>query len=343
MFYFAQAGIDDVLNSGATTSRSIAEAWDKQWLDLFQNSTNSFYGALTNLGIFFAVGTLLFFMFKWLKDLIHSDYSEPISALIWPLIVVILLTNAGDGSTLSNLTLGVRDLFNNVNQQIVTTADASQVYQQALNMSTAEEVVGSLLRPCASFIGEQQSQCLIKASEKANLIWQEYRNLYGNQVWIDRLESKVNQVAFGTGGVSENAFNALLGSTVQTIIKNFLVSLQYAFQNLIEATMLLIATLGPLAVGGSLLPISGKPIFAWLTGFVCLGIAKISFNIIAILTATVVVNGPGQDVNADPDLMWFMIFLGLLAPIVSLLIAFTGGFAVFNAVSYAGNWVRDRV
>lgn len=343
MVFIAQAGVDNVISSGATTSRSIAEAWDKQWLDLLQSSTNSFYGALTNLGIFFAVGTLLFFMFQWLKDLIYSDYSRPISALIWPFIIVLLLTNTEDGSALSNLTLGVRNLLNTVNQQIITTADADKTYQQALNMSTAEEIAGSLLRPCGSLLGEQQSQCLVQASQKASLLWQEYRNLYGNQIWIDRLETKVTQIAYNTGSVSENAFNALLGSTVQTIIKNFFVSLQYAFQNLIEATMLLVAALGPLAVGGSLLPIAGKPIFAWLTGFLCLGISKISFNIIAILTSAVIVNGPGQDASSDPDLMWFMIFLGLLAPIVSLVIAGAGGFAIFNAISYTGALVRDRV
>ncbi|MBF2066439.1 MAG: hypothetical protein IGS39_18765 [Calothrix sp. C42_A2020_038] len=341
MFFFtlAQTGIDNLIGSGATTSRNIAEAWDKQWLDLLQNNTNSFYGSLTNLGIFFAVGTLLFFMFQWLKDLIYSEYSRPISALIWPFIVVILLTNSPNGSVLSNLTLGVRNVLNTANQQIVATADANKLYQQALNMSTGEEIAGSLLRPCGSLLGEQQSQCLVRASEKASQLWQEYRNLYGNQIWIDRLETKVNSIAYSTGGVSESAFNALLGSTVQTIIKNFFVSLQYAFQNLIEATMLLTAALGPLAVGGSLLPVAGKPIFAWLTGFISLGISKISFNIIAISTAAVIINGTGQDVNSNPDLMWFMIFLGLLAPIVSLVIAGAGGFAVFNAISS----VKDRV
>jgi hypothetical protein len=340
----SEIGIDDVLGNGVTTAKSISTGWDKQWLDLLQtNITNNLYGALTNLGIFFAVGTLLFFMLQWLKDVINSEYSRPFSDLIWPLIIVALLANSGSGSMLSNLTLGVRNFLNTVNQQVITTADADKTYQQALNMSIAEDVAGSVLRPCQSFTGEQQSQCLIKASEKITILWQEYRNLYGNKVWIDRLENKVNQIAYNTGNVSENSFNSLLGSTVQTIIKSFLVSLQYAFQNLIEVTMLLIATLGPLAVGGSLLPVAGKPIFAWLTGFMAVGISKISFNIVAMLTSAVIVNGPGQDANADPDLMWFMIFLGILAPSISLLVAGLGGFAVFNAISNTASWVRNRV
>ncbi|MFS0513388.1 hypothetical protein ACEYW6_01415 [Nostoc sp. UIC 10607] len=339
-----QVGIDEILDNGTATSQSIAEGWDKQWLDLLQNNTSdNLYGALTNLGIFFAVGTLLFFMLQFLKDLISYEYTRPISALIWPFLVVILLSNSGNGSILSNLTLGMRNFLNSVNQQVVVSADADKMYQQALNMSVAEEVAGSLLRPCQSLTGEQQNQCFAKAAEKVNTLWQKYRDTYGNKSWIIRLQTKVDSIRYGTGFVSETSFNSLLGSTVQTSIKNFLVSLQYAFQNLIEATMLLIAALGPIAVGGSLLPVAGKPIFAWLTGFLSIGIAKISFNIIAVLTAAVIVNGPGQDANVDPDLMWFIIFLGILAPILSLLVAAAGGFAVFSAISNTASLVKERI
>jgi hypothetical protein len=106
--------------------------------------------------------------------------------------------------------------------------------------------------------------------------------------------------------------------------------------------MLLIAVLGPLAVGSSLLPVAGKPIFAWMIGFLSLGIAKISFNIIAIITASVIVNGPGENINADPDLLWFIIFMGILAPILSLIVAIAGGFAIFMAVNTANLWIREK-
>ena len=331
---FAQAGIDKILRNGNTSAKRIAESWDKQWIDVLQNNTDSnLYGALTNLGILFAVGTLLFFMIQWLKDVINYDYYRPISSLIWPFIVVILLSNSGQGNVLSSLTLGVRNLIDTVNEQVVLAADANQTYQQALNMAVGEEIAGSLLRPCQSLNGEQQNQCFLKAKEKIDALWREYRFLYGNQAWIYRLENKVNQIAFGTKILSETSFNALLGSTTQTMAKNFLVSSQYAFQNLLEATMLLIAILGPLAVGGSLLPVPAKPIFAWLTGFFALGIAKISFNIMAISASAAIINGPAQDLNADPDLLWFAIFLGILAPILSLLLSYAGGLAILNSIS----------
>jgi hypothetical protein len=330
----AQLNANDVLSNGAITAQSITDGWDRQWIDLLQNNTNkNIYGVLTNLGIFFAVGTLLFFMAQWLRDVIDNDFSRPIVALLWPLIVVFLLANPGNGTLLSNLTLGIRNFINTVNQQVITTADVNQTYQQALNLSVAEEVAGGLLRPCQSLTGEQQNECLNKAKEKIDLLWQQYRNSYGTQPWIDRLETKVNNIVVASGTISEFEFNSLLGSTVQTSIKNILISLQSAFHNLIEVTMLLIAALGPLAVGGSLLPVAAKPIFAWLLGLLTVGITKISFNIIAILTAAVIINGPAQNVNTEPDLMWFLIFLGVLAPILSLALGAVSGFAIFQAIA----------
>lgn len=336
----AQIGVNNILSNGVTTAQNITDGWDKQWIDLLQNDTNNnIYGVLTKLGIFFAVGTLLFFMAQWLKDVLDNEYYRPLSGLIWPLVVVLLLANPGNGTLLSNLTLGIRNFVNSINQQVITTADVNKTYQQALNLSVAEEVAGALLRPCESLTGEQQIQCLTKAKEKVDLLWQEYRNAYGTQPWIDRLETKVNNIVINSENVSEFEFNSLLGSTVQTSIKNLLISSQSAFTNLIEVTMLLIAILGPLAIGCSLLPVAAKPIFAWLIGLFTLGITKISFNIIAILTASVIIN----NLNSDPDLMWFMIFLGILAPILSLVLGAAGGFAIFQAINNTDVWVKARI
>lgn len=343
-YYLADFGANDTLINGAMTAQNITNSWDKQWIDLLQtNTNNNLYGALTKLGIFLAVGTLLFFVAQWLRDVLENEYSRPVSALIMPFVVVLLLANPGNGTTLSNLTLGVRNFINNINLQVIKAADSNQVYQQALHMSIAEEVTGAMLRPCQSLTGEEQVQCLNKAKEKIDTLWQSYRNLYGSQAWINRLENQVNHIIINSDIVSDISFNALLGSTIQTTIKNLLLSLQTAFQNLIEVAMLLVAALGPLAVGCSLLPTTGQPIFAWLTGFIAIGIAKISFNIIAAITATVIVDVSTQNVDTELDLMWFLICLGILAPILSLILSALGGLTVFNGISNTSIWIRERI
>lgn len=101
--------------------------------------------------------------------------------------------------------------------------------------------------------------------------------------------------------------------------------------------MLLTAALGPIAVGASLLPVGGKPIYAWLTGFFSFGIAKLSFSIIAGLAGRVLIS------TVDSDSTWFMIFMAFLAPILALAIAIGGGAGVFLAITNTASWVTRRV
>ncbi|MEB3215360.1 MAG: hypothetical protein VKN72_03735 [Nostocales cyanobacterium 94392] len=332
--FFAQFDTNSLVENGSMITQNIATNWDKQWIDLLQtNTNNNIYGALTRLGIFFAVGTLLLFVAQWLRDVLENEYSRPISSLIMPFIIVLLLANPGNGTPLSNLTLGTRNFLNTINQQVITTTNNNQIYQQAVNLSVAEDVVGALLRPCQSLMGELQNQCLTKSKEKIDPLWANYRNQYGNQPWINRLETQVNQIIFNSYPVSEVEFNSLLGSNTQINFKNLLISSQFAFQNLIEATFLLIAALGPIALGASLLPVTVKPIFVWLTGFFAIAIAKLSFNIIILTTATVVVDTSSQNITSNLDLTWFLICIGILAPILSLVTAAVGGIATFNAMN----------
>ncbi|NEP19884.1 MAG: hypothetical protein F6J97_23850 [Leptolyngbya sp. SIO4C1] len=49
--------------------------------------------------------------------------------------------------------------------------------------------------------------------------------------------------------------------------KYVLLTLQWAFTNILEISILLTGLMGPFAVAGSLLRFEAKPLFAWLTGF----------------------------------------------------------------------------
>jgi hypothetical protein len=69
--------------------------------------------------------------------------------------------------------------------------------------------------------------------------------------------------------------------------------------------MLLTALLGPLAVGGSLLPVGQKAIFAWLTGFFSVGMIKLCFNIISGLVATMVLNADNNDPMIFEEGNWY--------------------------------------
>lgn len=335
-FVLAQIlGSDEILEQGKTTAQAIAQAWNQQWQDVL---TGDLYSILTQLGVFFAVSTLLFYMMQWAKNLTYGEFYRPISSFIWPLLIATILAN--NGTILSGFTLAARNYLDGINQEIMKISDLrlGENYQQAIQKKPIEELAGSLLRNCEALTGEPQLECLAEAKDKIAQILADYKASYNSPDWVNNLETQVNQMvaAAKQGKPVELSFNASLSSTSQTNLQSFLLSTQYAFQTLIEIAMLLTAALGPVAVGLSLLPVAGKPIYVWLTGFFSLGIAKLSYNIIAGLTARVLITA------GDSDSTWFLIFLAFLAPLLAIALAIGGGKAVFQAINNTATWVTRQ-
>ena len=135
----------------------------------------------------------------------------------------------------------------------------------------------------------------------------------------------ISGAVFGTAGF----FAGFLGSVNQEIIQYVLLAFQWAFTNILEISMLLTGLMGPFAVAGSLLPFEAKPLFAWLTGFFSLGMAKFSYSVIVGLAATVVVTA---EVQTQSDFV-FLLLISVLAPVLALSIAGGAGMAVFRGIS----------
>ena len=108
-----------------------------------------------------------------------------------------------------------------------------------------------------------------------------------------------------------------------------------AYQWAIELTFLLTGLLGPLAVGGSLLPFGGKPIFAWLTGFFSVGMAKLSFNIITGFAGQLMATSKAS----QP--MFFLLTIAIFAPFLASGIAAGGGLAVLTQINKASSFYAN--
>jgi hypothetical protein len=113
------------------------------------------------------------------------------------------------------------------------------------------------------------------------------------------------------------------------VVEAFMIGMQVAFQSIIEVSLLLTALMGPIAVGTTLLPIGGKPIYLWLTSTWSLTLAKIALNIVTGLVAVSIQR------SGDYDTLGTSITLGLLSPILALAIVGGGGLAIFNAITAA--------
>ena len=312
----ARGQASSIAADGAAASEAISAAMDRLWDDVLRGGL---YAAIAQMGVFFAVGTLLLFMVQWFKAMIEGDNPQAFTEIIWPILVIVLLAN--QATFLSACTIQLRGIINQVNQQILTSTSGSlqlqEAYQQVMGQVGGQDAARSILSQCATLADpQQQNECVQNATRQAADI--------------------ASSVGGQSSGGEQNPFDALnpvkqIENATTTVfavaVRGWLIAFGIAFQWLVEISLLLTGLLGPLAVGGSLLPVGQKAIFAWLVGFFSVAMVKLCFNIICGLVATLVINAR----NADS--MIFAFATGLLAPILSLVLAAGGGMAVFNSLS----------
>jgi hypothetical protein len=297
-----------ITQDGVAASEAVAQSMDKLWDDVLQGGL---YSAIANLGIFFAVGTLLIFIVQWTREMIDGDSSKGFTEIIWTIVVIVLLAN--NGQPLATATQGLRGIINQTNRTLLASTSASiqlqEAYQQVMLKTGKGDAIQSLVNQCNAIADPtQQAECLQNASQQAKQIEAEI-NQDNRPEWLKSVSDFFNTNIF------------------QLTVRGWLLALAIAFQWIVEVCMLLTALLGPLAVGGSLLPVGQKAIFAWLIGFFSVGMIKLCFNIISGLVSTMVLNTD----NNDP--MIFAFAIGILAPILSVVLAAGGGMAISRSFS----------
>ncbi|ACK70880.1 conserved hypothetical protein [Gloeothece citriformis PCC 7424] len=336
--------LNDVLINGANAATEVAESWDNTWNDVLGVSGSpggvSLYGVLCWVGTLFAVGTLIFLIIELYKDL-NEGKPAVLTSLIWPLLVAFLLAN--NGEWLAKSTLALRDIINQANSQVIaitmTGVKLDGLYQEANGNIGLQVLISNTMRGCQSLTGEAQIQCMNQALNQAQLFVDTYTSIFGDKTWLNNIQGFLDDIggAVTVGGVDMGVFG-LLKPLWMPIVVSVLYWMQIAYQNLLEASMLVTALLGPVATGGSLLPYGVRSIFAWLTGFFSVGFARLCFNIIVGLASVVATSSEG----GDP--FWFALFAGLLAPILSFSLASGAGLTVWTSISNAvGKTVKTSI
>ena len=89
-----------IVNNSEEVSLAVQGAWQDTW-ELAFNGT--LYKALTNLGLIIAVASLLLWTIQFTKNLIDDQSYRQFGELIWPIIVIVLLTNGGQNLIYCNL------------------------------------------------------------------------------------------------------------------------------------------------------------------------------------------------------------------------------------------------
>ena len=327
----------EISESGRRTAAETIEAYDKLWINVLEGPL---YTALVDVGVLFAVGTLLFFTVEMIKDLNEGNLTRPFTSFIWPLLIVFLLTKPIDSSMyrLASFSYDLREIINQTNQTVLASTHLGvkldDAYRQAQGLSAVRPTIEGWIKQCESLTGKQQLQCMEIALKDAQDLLDEYGRANGESNWLTRESARVGsmltKLADWNGSWDDqlrSVFWTVTGPAWEAAVYSLLMAFQYAFQSFLEFSLLLTVLLGPLAVGGSLLPVGGKPVYAWLTGIFSLFTAKLCFNITAGLASTIMV-----DVE-QVDHLWFAVFIGVLSPIFSTALAAGGGMAVWSSLT----------
>jgi hypothetical protein len=319
--YFAAVGdgnfgqaVTDITKQGEQASNLVSESMDGLWNDVLGGGL---YAAICKLGLFFAIGTFVLFMVNWTKAMMYDENIEAFSELIWPIIVIIFLSNSG--ANLSKGTIALRNIINEANRSFLESTSGSMdlqaAYKQAMLSVGTNDALRGQLQQCSLESPALQKACLEKVQKQAESM----------------------PPSPSGGGANPNLIKGAIDGAVAQLqtqlvlfVKGLLLAFGMAFQWIVEISMLLTGLLGPLAMGGSLLPVGQKAIFAWLTGFFSIGMVKVCFNIISGLTATLFINS-----KSGLDLV-FAICVGIIAPVLSLVLAGGAGMAVFSSLSTLG-------
>lgn len=316
-------------------SREIYQAIDSLWTSIPQGGT---YQGLCLVGANVAVAALIFWGYNWYKQILENGFAwEQIIGLFWPLICILLLVSSpGDhsGRNLWSLTSSIRGFINNADQAILTSVvnstNLANARSQAGQNLFLEAQVKQVFSQCAAAPSpEARQECInqnrpkiqqwIVGNAGANTNWGQ--QIASNFVTSASLGAEIGGAITSSGGLA-NVFE----NTFVSILQAFVLAIGVAFSYFLNIALVLTAMLGPIAVGASLLPLPTKPILAWLTTMFSLGTAQISYDIITGLMSDIINNAP------PADAMPYIIFTGLLAPILALSLAAGGGIATFSGL-----------
>lgn len=226
--FIAQAGVpsDELLDPEPTKlpieqslvqakdeAQRIGEVWEQHWAYALNGPL---YAAMSYAGIICAVGTLLFFMMQWGKDLNEGNLSRPLSELIWPVLVAILLTPSpfsvnvsllnGDASYgwngLARVTQQVRSLFSraevmilnvpgllpvdvNLQSGSVSPPTSRSVFQDANAITSSQAIIQSYISKCFGSSGKEQMACLDSSIKESINLLETYQDVYERPIkWM---------------------------------------------------------------------------------------------------------------------------------------------------------------
>lgn len=337
------------LGEAVEKSQRLSESWDRIWersfhLDLpggggdVAIAGSWLFGKLCAMGFWVALCCVIFYGFSQYKYWVEGNYVQYILSLFTPVLVSVLLANNG-ALAVGGFEL-LRDVGNLFKERILTGSLQGINLQSAFRLANAsygfKMAFNTQLQQCMSYSGDIQQACINNLVGQAEamkewLLKESIRSRYeGNPLEsvIPGLSQLFDPQFWEALGRETNPMNTLSNVTEGPIF-SFLKSLEQSYQHLLEISLILMGFALPPAIGCLLLPDGYQVIIGWISGFIALIIANLSYNgIVGLMSVATILGDPD-----DP--LPFATLLGLYAPILASALAAGGGTAIWAGVSTA--------
>lgn len=340
----------ELFEQAVQTNENIKQEWLDIWDQVLIGSgavTGQYlFAILSYLGLIAASGTLIILAFHYQKMLLEKNYQDYFMNLIIPLVLVVLLSN--NGKVLAHFCLDCRNLINDINQQVldfaVVGASLEEQFAELQEISGMRVLISEQLQHCEYMMGQEQLECL---QVELATVRQEIIELGGPKLswrekllnFITRNERELEKIR--VGGVEldpNNTSSAAITDGIKFLLRGkegatyaSMAAWMQGYQHFLEASLLITTIAAPLAVGGSLLPRGERVAIAWAIGFFSIGFAKLTFNMMAGLTAAATVN----NITFTSDNVPLYTVFGFYAPVFSSALSAGGGMAVWTGMANA--------
>ncbi len=345
---------DQLVNvlTNSTEDTEIPDALNKLWKVSMEGSM---YRTLCFLGMLIAVFAVGYWCVKFYKTLDEGGLKPAVNEMIFPLILVVMLSN--NGSNMRDATLAARDAMNSFNATLNRVIDAEMSLRSATsvlsNFDSLISFTDGQVRACQSITEfPKYEACMTQNGTIAKAV-----NLGLSKLWPDssndgaKWQKEIQDWKDYTANYTKNRFDLSSLSLEQSKggnitdklldiknIHNFedtaqfrgvILSFRGAFLYIIEVMMLVTALVGPVFLGLSLFPVGTKPLVTWGVSFLTLGFCKICFSLISGLSSmAMVLAGPN-----NVDMLVTSVVLGLLAPVLAISVASGSGLATLSSVT----------
>jgi hypothetical protein len=338
------------------------------------------YGLLSAIGGMIATFFACYWTVQLFRSFEDGNGLRPIAEkMVIPLLMLVLLSNGGNN--MGKVTLVVRDMMNNINALVSTTISTEVDIRMASEVLSRQTVVPAFLnaamKSCAASPNPRQiTGCLngVRAfadglvgaplperpatagtiSEKYRMQlekWKEAQMAQNAKMVKDAKDiASANLPPANPALPTDPLADPTPAPNPSILDKNFytnresvnevistMLSFKKGFSYILEIMQLVIGLVGPIFLGFVLFPAGLRAFTAWGISFITVGFCKICFTLISGLSSIAFIYA-GPD-NVDMSVV--AVVLGLLAPVLSVMIATTTGLNALSNISQvtpAGNF-----